>query len=124
MSSSDSESESECPSSPPAKRRRLTKKDDTNHLLINSNQQSPNVHDPIEEFDLSRELEQPEMSNQPGEQPQPGEQQQPIPPPPPSVQHHPLDSMDYFRRHPPIPIFNFIIENENGQIVKDCTGNP
>ena len=35
---------------------------------------------------------------------------------------HPFDSYEDFSHHPPIPIFNYIIDNKTGEIIEDKTG--
>ena len=37
-------------------------------------------------------------------------------------QNHPYAKSEYFKMHPPIPIFNYIIDNATGKIIEDKTG--
>jgi len=37
---------------------------------------------------------------------------------------HPLQEYDDFQDHPPVPLFNYIIDNKTGQIKEDRTGRP
>ena len=49
----------------------------------------------------------------------------PVPPPAPSsTLAHPFDDCDRFKKHPPIPVMNFIIDSQTGEILEDLIGQP
>jgi hypothetical protein len=35
---------------------------------------------------------------------------------------HPFETYEFFSHHPPIPVFNFIIDSKTGEIIEDKTG--
>lgn len=37
---------------------------------------------------------------------------------------HPFEEYDDFHDHPPIPIFNYIIDSKTGKLLEDRTGQP
>ena len=37
---------------------------------------------------------------------------------------HPYDKKNLFDKQPPIPVFNFMIDNRTGKIIEDLTGKP
>ena len=37
---------------------------------------------------------------------------------------HPYDDVNYYNNHPPIPMFNYIIDNCTLNIIEDKTGQP
>jgi hypothetical protein len=43
---------------------------------------------------------------------------------PPPVYAHPFEGYDNFKKHPPIPVFNYIIDNKTMAIIEDRTGKP
>jgi len=43
---------------------------------------------------------------------------------PPPVYVHPFEEYDQFKKHPPIPVFNYIIDNKTMTIIEDRTGKP
>lgn len=43
---------------------------------------------------------------------------------PPPVYVHPFEEYENFKKHPPIPVFNYIIDNKTMTIIEDRTGKP
>ena len=41
-----------------------------------------------------------------------------------STSSHPFDDCDRFKKHPPIPVMNFIIDSKTGEILEDRIGQP
>ena len=37
---------------------------------------------------------------------------------------HPFDDCETFKKHPPIPVMNFIIDSRSGEIIEDRIGQP
>lgn len=37
---------------------------------------------------------------------------------------HPFEEYDDFKKHPPIPVFNYIINSKTGELIEDKTGEP
>lgn len=37
---------------------------------------------------------------------------------------HPFEEYDDFKKHPPIPVFNYTINSKTGELIEDKTGEP
>jgi hypothetical protein len=37
---------------------------------------------------------------------------------------HPFEEYNDFKKHPPIPVFNYIINSKTGELIEDKTGQP